>query len=273
MSKPDLKKEIRGSENIRSTLFAVSCSHPGMSMDITVEPGIRGEKMVDVSLLSFSIPNTSYNVNKGVCDKVPFSRGDKLYIATLSPGQYDSKSLPDELERIMNIQDHGGEYKVNYDTTAKRLDIRGQHVFSFNWTAVDQKESAQFFLGMGESTSSRVHRGAYTPDFWSCLNMNVSVSFVEGGSRVEGCTFPIILDAEKEITTKSYENYASAVTCRIPRAISVCLKKHNGLHVRDIRCWYANIRVRYIVEDDVDQEEETEKEKQGSSKEGEKAKD
>lgn len=233
----------------KSRLIVIDASSPDIASDMSFESEIRGKKMIDISLLSISIPNVEYNIRKGEGDKIPFERDGKKYVAIIAPGQWDSFSLPAEIQVVMNKADEGGKYTAGYDAAAKKLFVAAEKQFSFNWKNVPEAESARSFLGFKkERELTKVHKGERCPNFWEWSRPYIIVDFMEGQHVIDTCLFPIVLDPKEEVTTRSYNGFSKELKGTIPSSVNVYLARHSGARLKETGFWNVNMNVRY--EDD-----------------------
>lgn len=238
------------SEHIRSEFVLFRVLYPKESSEV-IAPEMWGSTILDVSLLSVSIPNTQYNVNADSKDVICFNRGTLSYSVIIPPGHYDVKSLTSTLTDLMNKEDPDNGYEVKYDTITKRLTFSGTSPFSFDWKEAGSVRDARLFLGMSPSSQELTfHTGAYTPDLTSCLNVYVVVDFLKKGVYQKSATFPIILDEDKEVTVRNFDNMTQDVGLWYTPSwgIRVFLVGQGQVRVPDIGRFSINTRIRYQKE-------------------------
>lgn len=221
-----------------------------------------GRNVIDISLLSVSIPNTEYNVDEDESDTIRFIRGGKTFTVTIPPGQYDLKSLPTTLEELMNETDPDVRYTVRYSSISKRITVSSTSLFHFAWGDIDGGGDACDLLGMDcdDKEDSKRHVGIRSPQIWGHLNIQVSLGFKNDEEWITS-RFPVTLDPEKDITVRTYQGYTRSALCTFPKKMKVYLSDSYDDVLENTDGWSA-VFLMNISGKDTDYEEETEKEEE-----------
>lgn len=266
-------------KEVGTTSIIVSVKCPDSDSDgAEVESrGIHiGRTILNISLLSISIPNTEYNVDVGMSDKVRFARDGKTFTSTISPGQYDLKSLPVTLEAVMNKSDPEGKYTVHYSSTSKRLSVTSESSFHFSWGSIDDILSACSLMGMDEDDSedARIHTGIKSPQIWKHLDMMIALGFSDGGEWTT-TYFPVTLDPEKDVTVRSYQGYTTSLLCTFPKKMRIYLVDSSQNPLEDTDGWNIVFLMNISGKDTDYEDDSKEKESEDIDKSfaGEKQKD
>ncbi len=86
-----------------------------------------------VEFLSFTMPNTIYNIRTGVNDRVVFRRSATDYSYVIPPGMYDIVTLATLIGPGMIVAD-ANNYAATYSSTTGKLTITGTGAFVLNWS-------------------------------------------------------------------------------------------------------------------------------------------
>lgn len=139
-----------------SLLYISSHDHlsSGNSSNCTIPLPTHWTKIHSVSLESFIVPNTSYNIRAGVNDYIPFRRSSTNYAFQITPGSYTITSLLSAIQTGMNAAD-ANTYTCTYSAITMKATIAGSGAFILNFaTGTNASTSCWRELGFSQADTS-----------------------------------------------------------------------------------------------------------------------